>query len=322
MDQLAKKAIKVVKSRQVRFHPKRWEKVYFNWLKNIEDWCISRQLWWGHKIPIKGEDDVLDTWFSSALWPLATLGWPKKTKDLKSFYPTDVLSTDRGIINLWVARMIFSGIEFMRKPPFKDVYIHATVLTREGKRMSKSLGTGIDPVLLIEKYGADATRFGITWQVTGGQDIRFIEDNIVMGRKFCNKLWNASRFVLLQTRNGAHQIQNNNRKIEVKNLTVIDKKILRFLDKTVKSVNKDLETFRFGPAAHKLYSFFWHDFCDNYIEKSKFQKDKKNTQKILLYVLLSSLKLLHPFVPFITEEIYQKLPIKDKKKCLMVEELV
>ena len=317
MKELAKMATQAVKKGRVLFIPRGWEKIYFNWLKNIKDWCISRQIWWGHKIPIKGVDDVLDTWFSSALWPFATLGWPKKTKDLKKFYPTDVLSTDRGIINLWVARMIFSGMEFMGKPPFKDVYIHATVLTREGKRMSKSLGTGINPINLIEKYGADATRWGISWQIMGGQDIRFVEDNIVMGRKFCNKVWNASRFVMLQIPN-SKQIPNKfqtNSKFQ----TIADKKILRALDKTINSVNKDLESFRFGPASRKLYDFFWHDFCDVYIERSKLQKDKKTTQKILLYVLLNSLKLLHPFIPFITEEIYQKLPLKKKKKCLMIE---
>ena len=323
MTDLAKTAIEAVKSGEIKFIPKKWEKVYFDWLKNIRDWCISRQIWWGHKIPIPGQTDVLDTWFSSALWPFATLGWPKKTKDLKKFYPTNVLSTDRGIINLWVARMIFSGKEFMQKEPFKDVYIHATVLTREGKRMSKSLGTGIDPVNLIEKYGADATRFGISWQIMGGQDIRFVEDNIIMGRKFCNKLWNASRFVLLQFPSFCGQKQRGRRDASLRppnsKLTVADKKILRALDKTIKSVDKDLESFRFGRAARRLYEFFWHDFCDVYIEKSKKQVDLK-TKKILLYVLLNSLKLLHPLIPFITEEIYQKLPIKNKKQCLMIEE--
>jgi len=318
MTDLAKMAISAVKSGKVKFTPKHWEKVYFDWLKNIRDWCISRQIWWGHKIPVEGVNDVLDTWFSSALWPFATLGWSKKTKDLKKFYPTNVLSTDRGIINLWVARMIFSGKEFMQKEPFKDVYIHATVLTREGKRMSKSLGTGIDPVNLIEKYGADATRFGISWQIMGGQDIRFVEDNIIMGRKFCNKLWNASRFVLM---NKPTQINTDkeHRLTQMKNLTSADKKILKVLDKTIKSVDKDLEGFRFGRSAHKLYEFFWHDFCDVYIEKAK-KQDNEKTKKILLYVLLNSLKLLHPLIPFITEEIYQKLPIKNKKKCLMIEE--
>ncbi len=350
MTDLAKMAISAVKSGKVKFTPKQWEKIYFDWLKNIKDWCISRQIWWGHKIPIPGQTDVLDTWFSSALWPFATLGWPKqkiknqKSKiknDLDRFYPTDVLSTDRGIINLWVARMIFSGMEFMKKIPFKDIYIHATVLTREGKRMSKSLGTGIDPVNLIEKYGADATRFGTAWQIMGGQDIRFVEDNIIMGRKFCNKLWNASRFVLLnkptQIYADLDSLRSQRGFTRIKNLTTADKKILKALDKTIKSVNKDLERFRFGVAARRLYEFFWHDFCDVYIEKSKTElsfmkakvkkrtkfsspkQDNEKTKKFLLYVLLNSLKLLHPFIPFITEEIYQKLPIKNKKQCLMIE---
>ena len=323
MAELAKIAEKPVKQGKVKFHPKSFEKGYFTWLKNIRDWCISRQIWWGHKIPLEGQGDVLDTWFSSALWPFATLGWPldsargkpQKTKDLKNFYPTNVLSTDRGIINLWVARMIFSGMEFMKKPPFKDVYIHATVLTREGKRMSKSLGTGIDPINLIEKYGADATRFGISWQLTGGQDVRFTEDNIVMGKKFCNKIWNASRFVMMQI--GKKPIPDIKK---FKALTEADKKIIKSLQKTTKAVDKALDEFQFGKATHIIYDFFWKDFCDVYIEKSKSQKNRKNTQKILLYVLSNSLKLLHPFIPFITEQIYQTLPVKNKKKCLMIEE--
>jgi len=318
MDRLAKMAKLPIKEGRIRFHPKSFEKGYLDWLKNVRDWCISRQLWWGHKIPLKGEADVLDTWFSSALWPFATLGWPRETKDLKEYYPTDVLSTDRGIINLWVARMIFSGLVFMKKIPFRDVYIHATVLTREGKRMSKSLGTGIDPVNLIEKYGADATRFGIAYQVMGGQDIRFVEDNIIMGKKFCNKIWNASRFILmnkpLPINNVGIPVLNN------ENLTSADKKIINQLEKTAKSVNNDLDNFRFGKAAHGLYDFFWHDFCDKYIEESKSRIKKEETKKVLLYALLTSLKLLHPFIPFITEEIYQKLPSKNKKKSLMIEE--
>ena len=311
MKELAKIAEAPVRNGKIKFHPKSFEKVYFNWLKNVRDWCISRQLWWGHTIPLKGVDDVLDTWFSSALWPFATLGWPKKTKDLKTFYPTDVLSTGRDIINIWVTRMIFSGMEFMKKEPFRNVYIHATVLTKEGKRMSKSLGIGINPMDIIKKYGADATRFGIAWNIMGGQDIKFTEDNIIMGRKFCNKLWNATRFVLQQNT----QLNYEFKILKNKNLTMADKKILKALDKTTKSVNKDLESFRFGQAAHTLYNFFWHDFCDKYIEETK----KQDNQKILLYVLSTSLKLLHPFIPFITEEIYQKLPIKNKKRCLIVE---
>jgi len=319
MKDLARMANREVKSQRIKFHPKRFEKILFDWLKNIRDWCISRQIWWGHKIPIEGMEDVLDTWFSSALWPMATLGWPEKTKDLKRFYPTDVLLTARDIINLWVARMIFSGIEFMGYLPFKDVIVHPTVLTKEGKRMSKSLGTGIDPIRLIEKYGADATRFGIIWQVRGGQDIRFGEDNIVMGRKFCNKIWNASRFVLINKPTPIYADLDSQRGFtQIKNLTVADKKIFNFLNKTIKLVNNDLENFRFGQAAETLYKFFWHHFCDYYVEESKKQNDLK-TKKILLYVLFNSLKLLHPFMPFITEEIYQKLPIKNKKKCLMVE---
>ena len=321
MQELAKAAIKAVKSGKVKFYPKRWEKIYFNWLKNIKDWCISRQIWWGHKIPIEGVTDVLDTWFSSALWPFASLGWPfdaaqgkARKSDLETFYPTDVLSTDRGIINLWVTRMIFSGLEFIGKSPFKDVYIHATVLTKEGKRMSKSLGTGIDPLLLIDKYGADAVRFGIAWQIMGGQDIKFVEDNIVMGRKFCNKIWNASRFIMMQIPNSKLQIPNKSQ--------IIKSKIIKQLGKITKQVDKDLENFRFGKAARQLYDFFWHDFCDVYLEVSKRQigdpKTQENTKNILSYVLTDSLKLLHPFIPHITEEIWSAMP-DDKKSLLIIE---
>lgn len=307
MNELAKMAEKPVKQGKIKFHPKSFEKPYFDWLKNIRDWCISRQIWWGHKIPIKGETDVLDTWFSSALWPFTT----------KDFYPTDVLSTARDIINLWVARMIFSGMEFKKEIPFKHVYIHATILTKEGKRMSKSLGTGINPINLIDEFGADATRFGIAYQIMGNQDMKFVKDNIVMGKKFCNKIWNATKYVLLQIPNNRSQISIKS-KIPNSKLTNADKRILKQLEKTIKSVNKDLENFKFGKAAHALYDFFWHDFCDVYIEASKKQGDEK-TRKILLYILSNSLRLLHPFIPFITEEIYQKLPIKDKKKSLMIE---
>jgi valyl-tRNA synthetase len=312
MDKLAKSAIDAVKSGKVKFLPERWDKIYLDWLGNIKDWCISRQLWWGHKIPLEGADDVLDTWFSSALWPFATLGWPEKTKDLATFYPTNTLSTARDIINLWITRMIFSGKELLGKEPFQTVIIHPTVLTKDGKRMSKSLGTGIDPMLLIEKYGADATRFGIAYQLMGGQDLKFAEDNILMGKKFCNKIWNASRFVLMQLPEIIEL------KLPKKDLTENDKTIIGNLEKIIKSVNKNLADYQFGQACHELYDFFWHDFCDVYIEKSKEQNDLK-TKQILLYVLTSSLKLLHPFVPFITEEIYQNLPIK-KQTCLMVEE--
>ena len=333
MDQLAKLAEEPVRKGKIKIHPKNFEKSYLNWLKNVKDWCISRQIWWGHKIPLGGEADVLDTWFSSALWPLATLGWPKKTKDLKVFYPTDVLSTARDIINLWVARMIFSGMEFVKKIPFKDVYVHATILTKEGKRMSKSLGTGIDPLKLIDEYGADATRFGIIYQIMGNQDVRFSIDSIVMGKKFCNKIWNASRFVLSKITNENEKEPSSFEKElgSFSAFSAADKKILKKLNQTIKSVNKDLEEFKFGKAAHVLYDFFWHDFCDKYIEEFKTHtwkgssvsnsklKTTAQNQKIILYVLLNSLKLLHPFVPFITEEIYQQLPVKKKKQCLMIE---
>jgi len=338
MENLAEKAKKAVKEGRIKFYPKNFEKIYFDWLNNIRDWCISRQIWWGHKVPIKGEDDVLDTWFSSALWPFATLGWPsdclkknpckpKKNSDLNRFYPGDVLVTARDIINLWVARMIFSGIEFMGKIPFPKVYIHPTVLTKSGQRMSKSLGTGIDPIEMIEKYGADATRFGLSWQLTGLQDIRFGEEDIIMGKKFCNKIWNATRFVLSQIGNSKIQMPNAKSSSKLKCQTEADKEILKQLNKVIESIDKDLENFKFGQAAQTLYHFFWHKFCDIYIEKAKLQinnakteKEKEMTKKILLYVLLSSLKLLHPFIPLITEEIYQKLPLKNKKKCLMIED--
>src|SRR3989339_1278741 len=199
MDELAKKALSPVQNGEINFNDDKWKKVYLDWLSNIKDWCISRQIWWGHKIPLDGVDDVLDTWFSSALWPFAALGWPdKNSKDLKEFYPTQVLSTARDIINLWVARMIFSGLEFTNEKPFSNIIIHPTVLAKDGRRMSKSLGTGIDPLILIDKYGADAVRFGLIYQMMGGQDMKFDESHLLAGKKFANKLWNISRFVITQ----------------------------------------------------------------------------------------------------------------------------
>lgn len=347
MDKLAQMAKKAVKQRKIKFYPKKWEKIYFDWLNNIKDWCISRQIWWGHRLPIwqcqmnskekyflsfkkpkkcpicgkcKPEQipDVLDTWFSSALWPFAVLGWPFKTKDMKNFYPTDVLVTARDIINLWVARMIFSSLELIRKIPFRDVIIHATILTKEGKRMSKSKGTGIDPLELVDEYGADAVRFGLIYQYTDLQDIRFSEENIKMAQKFCNKIWNATRFVLMSEPSRiCTNIEYLYKPTKIKNLTSADKKILQQLKTTIKKVNKDIENYRFGKAAHILYDFFWHKFCDKYIEVSK-KQNTKETKEILGYVLLTLLKLLHPFMPFLTEEIYQNLPLK-KKELLMIE---
>jgi len=336
METLAKLAIDAVKSKKVRIYPKKWEKSYFNWLKNIKDWCISRQIWWGHELPIENSNDVLDTWFSSALWPFASLGWPQNCKefshgicknpqnDLSEFYPGDIISSAPEILYLWHVRMIFSGMEFMGRAPFKTIYIHPTVLTKEGKRMSKSLGTGIDPLDLIQEYGADATRFGLLWMTGANQAIRFNNDNIIMGQKFCNKLWNATRFILMNKFTQISADEKN--KLARMNLTSDDKDILNNLRKTIKSVNDYLDKFRFDKATETLYEFFWHDFCDIYLEKAKLYlrecvgvEDKKRTQNVLFYVLLTSLKLLHPFIPFITEEIYQKLPIEDKKESLMIE---
>lgn len=346
MDKLAQHAIKAAKTKKVNFHPKRWEKVYLNWLANIRDWCISRQIWWGHQLPVwfckntndekenfvisvkqpkkcpickscemEQSQDVLDTWFSSALWPFATLGWPNKnSKDYRNFYPTQFLSTARDILNLWVTRMIFSGAEFTGKAPFKDVYIHATVLTKDGKRMSKSLGTGIDPIELIEKYGADAMRFGLIYQAMGGQDIRFNEDVMVTGKKFCNKLWNASRFVLSQIEGKKVQIKEVSK---LKAKTVQDKKMIKQMKSVLKSAEKDIKSYKFGQVSHAFYDFFWHDFCDVYIEHAKTREDAE-AKEILISVLIASLKLMHPFMPFITEEIYESLPVK-ARQLLMVE---
>jgi valyl-tRNA synthetase len=272
--------------------------------------------------------DVLDTWFSSALWPFAALGWPASVKtaagrpqpvgDLKEFYPTDVLSTARDIINLWVARMVFSGMFFTGKEPFHTVYVHATVLTRVGQRMSKSLGTGIDPLELAEKYGADSVRFGLVWQTMGGQDMHFSEEHIVAGKKFCNKIWKAARFVLERTAPSSEVFTkedfNNSER-----LTDADKKILAKLAEITKETNKCLEKFEFGQALHGLYDFFWHDFCDEFIEASK-KESAAESKLILFQALTDSLKLLHPFIPFITEEIFQIIQDGQKiKKLLIVE---
>lgn len=299
MSELAKPAIEAVEKGEIKFTPERWEKVYLDWMKNLKDWCISRQIWWGHKIPLDGVDDVLDTWFSSALWPFATLGWPEETEDLKTFYPTTTLSTARDIIYLWVSRMIFSGFEFMNEKPFSDVYIHPTVFNKEGKRMSKSLGTGVDPIELIDRYGADATRFGLMYINTGIQDIKFDEAAILASQKFANKIWNVARFTILQVE--SHKVHKVESRPTPK--TEADKKILARLSETIESVNKNLDEFKFGQAAHDLYDFIWHDLADRYIEESK----KDPNPEILLFVLRNSLLLLHPFMPFVTEEIWQKL---------------
>ncbi len=304
MDELAKLAIQALDNGEVTLRPARWQEPLKNWLQNVRDWNISRQLWWGHKIPIPGEEDVLDTWFSSALWPMAVLGWPGKTKDIEQYYPTTFITSDRGILFLWQARMIFSGKFFTGKAPFSTIYVHATVLTKEGRRMSKSLGTGVDPLILIEKYSADALRFGLAYQTTDLQDIRFGEDTILMGKKFANKLWNIARYVLVKIGPDYQPSAPPKSDITAKAQEIAD------------SVTADIEAFRFSDAAHDLYDFVWHDIADKYLEESK-NRDDKEAKDTLFHLLTISLKLLHPFMPFVTETIWEYLPSKDTELLLI-----
>jgi len=308
MKELAAMTKEAIDSKKVKIHPERWTEPIRRWLDNIRDWNISRQLWWGHKIPIEGEEDVLDTWFSSALWPFATLGWPDTNKsDYQNCYPTEYITNARDIIYLWIVRMIFSGIELTGEVPFRDVFVHATVTNKEGKRMSKSLGTGINPLELIEKYGADALRFGLAYQTTDLQDLRFGEDTIMMGKKFANKVWNISRYVLMKLGDD-YAFQNK----------LSDHDIVRRSKEVGEQITNSITKYQFGEAAHTLYDFTWHDFADKFIEETK-DKEDQATKDSLFHILVTSLKLLHPFMPFITEEIYSKLPVSDKK-LLLVEE--
>jgi len=335
MKPLAKPAIRVVKEGKIKFIPERFEKIYFNWMENIKDWCISRQLWWGHRIPayycrdcenmmvsreevkvcskcgssnVYQDEDTLDTWFSSALWPFSTLGWPEETEDLKYFYPTDVLVTAYDIIFFWVARMIFSALEHMGKEPFKYVLIHGIVRDAQGRKMSKSLGNGIDPLEVIEKYGADALRFTLVTGISPGNDTRFHMEKVEANRNFANKIWNAARFVLMNL-----DIDTSFKPDESK-FTFTERWILSRLDTLISEVTENLEKFEIGIAAQKLYDFIWDEFCDWYIEMSKptlYNKEASNNkevQYVLLTVLTDILKLLHPFMPFVTEEIYLNLP--------------
>ena len=335
MEPLAKPAVDAVKNKSIKFTPKRFTKIYYNWMENIRDWCISRQLWWGHRIPAYyceecgetvvaesapakcpkcgcthfGQDeDVLDTWFSSALWPFSTLGYPEKTEDFDYFYPTNTLITGYDIIFFWVARMIFSGIEYTGRIPFSDVLIHGIVRDAQGRKMSKSLGNGVDPLEIIDKYGADTLRFSLVSGVSAGNDIRFSEDKVEGTRNFINKLWNASRFVLMNC-DGA-----DIKDVSECKLSVADKWIISRLNDTIKQVTLNMEKFEIGLAAATAHDFVWYDFCDWYIELTKpalysdDAKVKNDTLSVLCYVLGQSLKLLHPIIPFITEEIYQNIP--------------
>ena len=335
MEPLAKPALEVVKDGRVKFEPERFAKIYINWMENVHDWCISRQLWWGHRIPafycrdcghmevsredvtvcpkcgstkIEQEEDVLDTWFSSALWPFSTLGWPEKTADLAKYYPTSVLVTGYDIIFFWVARMIFSGLEQMGKEPFHTVFIHGLVRDAKGRKMSKSLGNGIDPLEVIDKYGADALRFALSTGNSPGNDMRFSDEKIESARNFANKLWNASRFARMNLSIDKVKLPNE------KDLAPEDKWILSELNRTVGIVTSSLDHYEVGVALSSVYDFVWDIFCDWYIELSKSRLSAKDTpenlvaQNVLAYVLIGILKLLHPFMPFITEEIYQALP--------------
>lgn len=324
MKPLAEPAIKAVKDGSIKFIPERWEKNYLMWMENIRDWCISRQLWWGHQIPAyyhnktgemvvalenpnpneyTQETDVLDTWFSSGLWPFETMGWPDtNSDDFKKFYPTNTLVTGFDIIFFWVARMITMGLEFTKKPPFSTVYIHGLIRDEHGQKMSKSKGNTIDPVDLIEKYGCDALRFTLTHLCTyGGQDIKISDEKFEFGRNFANKIWNASRFVLMNITKKPEELA-----LDEKEFSIADKWILNKFNSVVKLVNENLENYRIGEVASILYDFFWNDYCAWYIELSKIKKN----ESVLVYVLENYLKLLHPIMPHITEAIWQKMPIK------------
>ena len=312
------------KDTKVNFVPARFEKIMNHWMEITYDWCISRQLWWGHRIPAwyKGDEvfvgdvppgddwvqdpDVLDTWFSSALWPFSTLGWPEKTKDFDKFYPNNVLVTGYDIIPFWVNRMTFQGLHFTGKRPFNDCLIHGLIRDKEGTKMSKSLGNGVDPMDVIEKYGADALRFFLTTSTASGMDLRYDEEKVASTWNFINKLWNASRFVLMNI----ESLNKDNYTLD--NLKEEDKWILTKLNSLIKTVTKNMEHYEFNIAGTELYSFIWNDFCDNYIEFAKFSLNDWTTKSVLLKVLTSILKMLHPFMPYVTDEIYDMLPIKEE----------
>ena len=316
------------KENKVNFVPERFEKIMNHWMEITYDWCISRQLWWGHRIPAwyKGEEvyvgmeapteegwvqdeDVLDTWFSSALWPFSTLGWPEETDLLKRYYPNNVLVTGYDIIPFWVNRMTFQGLHFTGKRPFKDCLIHGLIRDKEGRKMSKSLGNGVDPMDVIDEYGCDALRYFLSTSSAAGQDLRYDEEKVKSTWNFINKLWNASRFCLMN-------IEDLNG-YDFSNLAVQDKWILSKLNKVISKVTKNMESYEFNNAGGELYNFIWSDFCDSYIEMSKFSLDNVSTKSTLCYVISTILKMLHPFMPYVTDEIYSMLPIRDAENIMI-----
>ena len=316
------------KDSKVNFVPERFEKIMNHWMEITYDWCISRQLWWGHRIPAwyKGEEvyvgmeapteegwvqdtDVLDTWFSSALWPFSTLGWPEETDLLKRYYPNNVLVTGYDIIPFWVNRMTFQGLHFTGKRPFKDCLIHGLIRDKEGRKMSKSLGNGVDPMDVIEEYGCDALRYFLSTSSAAGQDLRYDEEKVKSTWNFINKLWNASRFCLMNI--------EDLKAYDFSNLAVQDKWILSKLNKVISKVTKNMESYEFNNAGGELYNFIWSDFCDSYIEMSKFSLDSVSTKSTLCYAISAILKMLHPFMPYVTDEIYSMLPIRDAENIMI-----